>query len=179
MDNHSISFQGLAPADIHQTYPDTCAIKAQQIILEQHGISMTEDQLVQESIDNGWYYPGSGTRVCDIGNLLELHGLEIEKHVDSSVDDITSNLAKGNAVIIGVDSGELWNPGFNEELEDYICGPQADHALIVSGISVNPLTGNQEILLTDPGTGDVLHSYELDTFMDAWADSNNFMLTIK
>ncbi len=178
MDNYSLSFQALAPEDIQQAYPDTCAIKAQQIILEQHGISLTEDQLVQESIDNGWYYPGSGTRVCDVGNLLELHGLEIEQNINASVDDLASNLIKGNAVIIGVDSGELWHSGFEEEMKDYILGPQADHALVASGVTVNPLTGNQEILLTDPGTGDVLQSYELETFLDAWDDSNNFMLTV-
>lgn len=178
MERYNPTFQALAPEDIQQSYPDTCAIKAQQIILEQKGISVSEDQLVQEAIDNGWYYPGSGTRMCDVGKLLELHGFEVEQRTNSSVEDIASNLIRGNAVIIGVDSGELWHSGFEEKYEDYIFGPNADHALIASGVSINPLTGNQEILLTDPGTGEVSHSYKLDTFLDAWDDSNNFMLNV-
>ena len=139
---------------------------------------MTEDQLVQEAIDNGWYYPGSGTSVSDVGNLLELHGLDVERHIDASVNDITDSLAHGNSVIIGVDSGELWFPGLEEELEDYAFGPSADHALIASGVVVDPLTGTQEILLTDPGTGDVACAYDADTFTDAWEDSENFMLSV-
>lgn len=172
------TFQALAPEDIQQSYADTCAIKAQQIILEQNGITLTEEQLIQESIDNGWYTPGSGTSINDVGNLLELHGLEIERSQGSTIGGIASNLIKGNSVIIGVDSGELWHPGIEEELEDNILGPIPDHALIVSGISVNPLTGYQEIMLTDPGTGEVIHSYESDMFLDAWDDSNNFMVVI-
>lgn len=178
MERYNPSFQALAPEDIQQSYPDTCAIKAQQIILEQNGISVSEDQLVQEAIDHGWYYPGSGTSVSDVGKLLELHGLEVERYVNGSIEDLADSISNGNAVLIGVDSGELWNNGPWEELEDWILGPQADHALIASGVVVNPLNGNQEILLTDPGTGEVAHSYDVDTFLDAWEDSNNFMLTV-
>jgi len=178
MERYNPTFQALAPEDIQQSYPDTCAIKAQQIILEQKGISVSEDQLVQESIDNGWYRPGTGTSVVDVGKLLELHGLEVECSINGSIDDLADSISKGNAVIIGVDSGELWHNGPWEELEDWIFGPQADHALIASGVVVNPLTGEQEVLLTDPGTGEVAHPYNLDTFLDAWDDSNNFMLTL-
>lgn len=178
MQKFNTAFQALGPDDIQQSFPDTCAIKAQQIILEHHGISMTEDQLVQESIDNGWYYPGSGTSMSDVGNLLELHGIEVERHTDASIKDITESIAKGNSVIIGVDSGELWQPCVAERMEDYVFGPNADHALIASGVIIDPLTGTQEILLTDPGTGDMACAYDMDTFMDAWEDSGNYMLAI-
>lgn len=172
------TYQTLSPEDIQQSYRDTCAIKAQQIVLDHHGISLSEDQLVQESIENGWYRPGSGTSVADVGKLLELHGLEVERSINGSVEDLADSISKGNAVIIGVDSGELWDNGPWEELEDWIFGPRADHALIASGVVVNPLTGEQEVLLTDPGTGEAAHSYNLDTFLDAWEDSNNLMLTV-
>lgn len=178
MDNQCYTLQVLAPEDIQQSYPDTCAIKVQQIILEQNGISLTEEQLMQEAMENGWYYPGSGTYVNDVGNLLELHGLEVKRSVNASIDDIADNLANGNSVIVGVDSGELWHSGLEEELEDNICGQIADHALIVNGISVNSMTGEHEIMLTDPGTGDISRIYEINTFLDAWNDSDNFILSI-
>ena len=45
--------------------------------------------------------------------------------------DLTSALAQGQKVIIGVDSGELWQ---GEPMGDLLSGEQADHALIVAGV---------------------------------------------
>jgi len=133
--------------------------------------------LVEESIDKGWYTPGNGTSPSDVGNLLEEHGVNVSRYEHASIDDIAAELAKGHQVIVGVDSGELWTPGTYESLEDFIMGNGADHALIVSGIDVNPLTGEREVTLTDPGTGEVAHIYTADEFEDAWYDSDNFMVT--
>lgn len=167
----------LSPNDIQQQYPDTCAIKSQQIILQSHDIDVSEDELVRESIEKGWYTPGAGTSPSEVGNLLEEHGVNVSRYEHASIDDIASELAKGHQIIVGVDSGELWTPGTYESLEDFIMGNGADHALIVSGIDVNPLTGEREVTLTDPGTGEVAHIYTADEFEDAWDDSDNFMVT--
>ena len=176
-DNENVTFGQLTPNDIQQQYPDTCAIKSQQIILQSHNIDVSEDELVEESIDKGWYTPGNGTSPSDVGNLLEEHGVNVSRYEHASIDDIASELAKGHQIIVGVDSGELWTPGTYESLEDFIMGNGADHALIVSGIDVNPLTGEREVTLTDPGTGEVARIYTADKFEDAWDDSNNFMVT--
>lgn len=133
--------------------------------------------MVEESIDKGWYTPGNGTNPSDVGNLLEEHGVNVSRYEHASLDDIAVELAKGHQVIVGVDSGELWTPGAYETFEDFIAGNVADHALIVSGINVNPLTGEREVTLTDPGTGEVAHTYTAEEFDDAWNDSNNFMVT--
>lgn len=45
---------------IQQEYADTCAIKSQQLILNDFGVPVSEDQLVQYSIEHGWY-SGDGT----------------------------------------------------------------------------------------------------------------------
>ena len=167
----------LSPNDIQQQYPDTCAIKSQQIILQSHDIDISEDELVRESIEKGWYTLGAGTAPSEVGNLLEEHGVSVGRYEHASIDDIAAELAKGHQVIVGVDSGELWTPGTYENLEDFIIGNGADHALIVSGIDVNPLTGEREVTLTDPGTGEVAHIYTANEFEDAWDDSDNFMVT--
>lgn len=117
------------------------------------GINTTEDQLCIEAYQNGWYNPGIGTPMENVGNLLVSHGLPVERKIGGIVDDLRYEIAHGHNVIVGVDSGELWNSGIDESLEDIIRGPQPDHALLVSGFAVNPLTGNENILLTDPGTG--------------------------
>ena len=164
--------------DVLQQYDDTCAIKSQQLILESYGIDVSEQDLRNEAIKYGWYAPGLGTPMEDVGNLLENHGMEVHRYVNASVSDISNELSKGHQVIVGVDSGELWNAGIGETFEDLIFGEQADHALIVSGIVVDPFTAEQNILLTDPGTGDVCMEYSVGQFEEAWDDSGDYMVSV-
>lgn len=168
----------LSGEDIQQQYPDTCAIKAQQLILESHDFNVTEQELVEESLQKGWYVPNNGgVSSSDVGRLLNEHGMKVNRFEHATIDDIAAELAKGHQVIVGVDSGELWNPGKYETFEDFLNDHVADHALIVTGIQINPLTAEREIILTDPGTGEVAHTYTMQQFQDAWSDSYNFMIT--
>ena len=137
---NNMTLRQLSPNDIQQLYPDTCAIKSQQIILQSHNVEVSEDELVNESIEKGWYTPGRGTDSSEVGNLLEEHGVSVRRYKYASIDDIAAELAKGHQIIVGVDSGELWSPGTYETFEDFINSKGADHALIVSGINVNSLT---------------------------------------
>jgi hypothetical protein len=159
--------------DVQQNYDDTCAIKSQQLVLDDFGIHVTEDQLVQQAEQYNIYAPGSGTSPQDVGKLLELNGVHCTQHTDASIYDLTSALAQGEKVIIGVDSGELWN---NDKISDTLTGEQADHALIVAGIDTSD-PNNVQVILTDPGTGQEGARYPIDQFLDAWHDSGNFMVT--
>lgn len=161
---------------IQQQLPDTCAIKSQQIILNEFGVPATEQQLVDWSIENG-LYDGNGTSPIDVGKALVAGGVPCTQKVDANMFDLTNELAQGHKVIIGVDSGELWNKGLVEWWEDLFGdGEVADHALIVAGID-NSDPNNIQVILTDPGTGDLCKSYPLDQFMDAWQDSGCFMVS--
>lgn len=162
---------------VQQAYDDTCAIKSQQLILNANGVDITEDQLRIEAYENGWYYPGNGTPVEYVGALIEAHGIQVERRTDATIDGLRSETAHGHNVIVGVDSGELWNKGVEETFEDIFIGPQADHALLVSGFAINPLTGTESILLTDPGTGELFADYPVEQFEDAWDDSGNYFVT--
>ena len=120
---------------VHQQYNDTCAIKSQQLVLEKYGIYVSEDQLRTEAYSHGWYSPGGGTSMNDVGKLLELHGIGVNQYVNGNIFNVINELAQGHNVIMGVDSGELWHYGLYEKIEDQVLGPRADHALIVSGIN--------------------------------------------
>lgn len=157
--------------DVAQLYPDTCAIKSQQLILKDFGINISEDQLVNESIANGWY-TGHGTSQNVVGNLLELHGVHCTQYDNANIFNLTNELAQGHKVIVGVDSGELWE---DDIFDIYFEDNKADHALIVSGVDTSD-PNNVKVILTDPGTGDLLKEYPLDKFVDAWQDSNCFMV---
>lgn len=123
----------------------------------------------------GWYEPGGGTSPHDVGNLLELHGVPVHRYEDATIFNLTSELAQGHKVIVGVDSGELWNAGLLEHVEDQLGLSGADHALLVSGIdTTDPERVN--VILTDPGSGDIAKAYPLEQFIEAWKDSRCFMV---
>lgn len=160
---------------VQQQYSDTCAIKSQQLILNDFGINVTEDQLVQYSMEKGWYN-GDGTQMENVGNILTDFGVPITQISDANIYTLVGELAQGHKVIVGVDSDELWNKGIMTSAKDIFIGETPNHALIVSGIDTTD-PDNVKVLITDPGTGDLCKEYPLDQFMDAWQDSNCFMVT--
>jgi len=165
---------------VQQQYDDTCAIKSQQLILNDFGFNVSEDQLVQQAEQYNIYTPGSGTSPEDVGKLLELNGVPCTQHSNATIYDLTSALAQGEKVIIGVDSNELWNNGplsqFVNQATDQLSGEQANHALIVAGIDTSD-PNDVQVILTDPGTGEEAARYPMEQFLDAWHDSGNFMVT--
>ncbi|MGV8134413.1 MAG: C39 family peptidase [Mangrovibacterium sp.] len=165
---------------IQQQYDDTCAIKSQQLILNDFGIPVTEDQLVQQAEQFHIYTPGSGTSPEDVGKLLVQNGVPCTQYENATVYDLTSALAQGQKVIIGVDSDELWDKGllsqYGNKITDYFGGESADHALIVAGIDTTD-PDHVQVILTDPGTGEEAARYPMEQFLDAWHDSGNFMVT--
>lgn len=174
--NEIMDPNGMTP-DIQQQYPDTCAIKSQQLILNEYGIDVNEDQLVQFSYDHGWYNgDGSGTSPEDVGNLLESANIPVTRQADANVFNLVSELSQGHKVIVGVDSGELWDNKFAGWLNDFFNGNTPDHALVVAGIDTSD-PDNVMVIVDDPGTGEYHKAYPLDQFMDAWSDSECYMVS--
>lgn len=167
---HGDAPMNIMSEDVQQIYPDTCAIKSQQLIMQDFGIHFTEDQLRNEALMYGWY--NGGTAPEDVGKLLELHGIPVSQYENANIFNLVNELAQGHKVIVGVDSGELWEDNiFDKIFEDNA----ADHALIVSGVDTSD-PNNVKVILTDPGTGNLLKEYSMEDFVDAWEDSNCFMM---
>lgn len=177
---------GLNPV-IYQGDEGVCAIRSQQIILRDYGIDISLDELKQYAIANGWYDPSpeGGTPMWAIGNLLLSCNVPCEQSVDNTVYDLINELAQGHRVIVGIDANELWADrnhdviaGAKEWFKDFFVGETSNHALVVAGVEVNPDNPDDvKVILTDPGTGDLRIEYELDDFMDAWKDSQCFMVS--
>lgn len=162
-----------------QSYQDTCAIRCQEFILEQFtGADFSEDQLVRESYEHGWYVPSQGTPQEDVGKLLELHGVPVQSYQNATVFHLAQELGQGHKVIISVDSGELWGNSVLESVQDRLGLRQADHAVVVSGIDTSD-PGAPHVIVSDPGTGQAAARYPLDQFLDAWADSNFHMVATR
>lgn len=167
---------------INQYYSDTCAIRSQQIILRDYGIDIPQERLISIAEMHGWYEKGQGTPIQSVGELMELLGVDCHQSYNNTVFDLVSELSQGHRVIVSVDSGELWAKTFeeamSERIEDWSGVQGADHALIVAGVEVNPYNSyDVKVVLTDPGTGQLRVEYPLGEFMDAWKDSNCFMVS--
>ncbi|MCX7702300.1 MAG: hypothetical protein N2039_15605 [Gemmataceae bacterium] len=166
--------------DGKQSYADTCAIRCQEFILEQFTRrEIDEGMLVREAMEHGWYTPGAGTRIEDVGNLLELHGVPVNRYQNASVIHLTLELAQGHKVIVGVDSAELWHGNsVLEEIRDELGFKTANHAVVVSGIDTSD-PNNIQVIISDPGTGDAVACYPLEQFVNAWRDSDFFMVATR
>lgn len=171
---------------IYQGNEGVCAIRSQQIILRDYGLDVSLEQLKDYAIQQGWYDPSpdGGTPMPYVGLLLQACGVDVRQQENCTVYDLVNELAQGHRVIVGVDANELWAKRdgdlFKQTKEFFkdIFNEQANHALVVAGVDVNPNDPSDvKVILTDPGTGDLRIEYDLDDFMDAWEDSNCFMTT--
>lgn len=161
--------------DVDQFYRDTCAIRSQQLILRKFGIYLPQEQLIDESAAYGWYMPGRGTNLDDVGKVLALHGVPATQYSNASLHDIHDFLSHGRQCIVAVDSTELCNPDSKwHYLKEKVLGIEsADHALIVTDVIGDPNDPiNAKVVVTDPGTGEVAKVYSGEQFMDAHRDSH-------
>lgn len=169
---------------INQGPEGVCAIRSQQIILRDYGIDVSLEELKQFAIQNGWYEDGGGTPMGYVGAIIDACGVGVRQDINCTVYDLVNELAQGHRVIVGVDANELWadrNGNLIAQSKEFIkdiFSEEANHALIVAGVEVNPNDPEDvKVILTDPGTGDLRIEYTLEQFMDAWEDSDCFMTT--
>lgn len=163
-----------------QTHQDTCAIVSQQFIIDSVlGHDISENTLMHEAQAHGWYSPGHGSPVNAVGDLLALHGIQIQQHEGASMGDLVSQLQQGHHVIVGVNAEDIWYHGTaNDPLTHYpgIPGQQADHAVEVIGVD-NSDPQHPMVILNDSGTpdgrGEVV---PLGVFAAAWSASGDFMM---
>lgn len=59
-------------------------------------------------------------------------------NIGDSVYDLINELKEGHRVIVGVDAHELWAEPGTEEYEFYRNLTNADHALIVTSVNIDP-----------------------------------------
>lgn len=151
-----------------QTTDFTCAIQAQRGIIEAFtGNPISEAELVYDAYANGWISK-QGMMPEDVGKLLELNGIECHVANNANTESLIWELAQGHKVIVGVDSGELLN--VDSPLEDFY-EQAADHAIWVTGVNMTD-PNNPKVIINDSGTEDGAgREYELNDFVDAWADS--------
>lgn len=180
---------------IYQGNQPSCAVRSQEIILRDYGISIPQEELIRFATENGWYNPdpeNGGTPRYATGNILDAMGVETQRFDNANIFDIISELRAGHRVIVSVDANELWvknEPSLykrlfgevanriEDKIDDLMGVQGANHALIVAGVNVNPSNPSDiKVVLIDSGSGDVCIEYKFADFKKAWDDSNHHMV---
>ena len=167
--------------NILQPDDHSCALRSQQIILRDFGIDIPFSKMEQIAQDSG-FYTNRGTQKEDVGKMLDMAGVKTHQVTGATIYDLLNELVQGHRVIAGIDANELWNNDsltgkMKNWLMDTVGLQGGNHALIVAGLEVNPSNRHDvRVVLTDPGTGDLRTEYPLCQFIDAWDDTNCFMV---
>ena len=70
--------------------------------MKDFGVNVSEEVLCGQAMQCDWYQPGGGTQMQNVGNLLEMYGVGVNKYENANIFSLTSELAQGHKVIIGV-----------------------------------------------------------------------------
>ena len=150
-----------------------CTVAVQYCILQGFGIEVTEAEVTQLALDNGWLTEAGGT-FADLGKVLEYYGVETHSNVNATIADVMAELCEGHSVIVPVDAGELWADTFLERLWEWmedVLGI-SDHVIWITGVDMSD-PDNPQVIVNDTGHPDGAgQQYPLSEFMDAWADAN-------
>lgn len=151
-----------------------CAIMCEHFILHVFGIHKTLEELRILASSKDWLKE-DGVEVMNLGAIPEYYGLTVNKRAPADINDIIDALAKGSEVIVAVDGGELIGNPAEEVAEDVLAGGIADHCVVVLSIDKEV----DSVALFDPAIGVIPIVVSTEHFIDAWQDSNKYMVTIK
>ncbi len=149
-----------------------CCLECEKFILTKHGVGFDEDDLLATALRNRWQEE-KGTSLNNIGRHLESHGFTVTRRYQGSALDMASAIAEGMDVIAVVDGGELLGDRDAEHFEDVFIGPIPDHSVVVLACDESRIT------IYDPDSPNPQDSYPTSRFLDAWADSKNYMVISK
>lgn len=158
----------------------SCAVVSQEFVLETvTGQDFSEADLVAEATEHGWFTDEGGTSPDDMGKVLELHGVGVDRSNGNDLDSIEQVLADGRQVMVALDSDEIWYPDESADgllTDHFMPGMDANHAVQVIGVDrTDP--DNPMVVLNDSGTPNGQGSMiPADVFLDAWSDSDHYMV---
>lgn len=151
-----------------------CAVHCERYILQCFGIRKSMDELLKV-VEEESLMEAEGMPLFNVGRLCSLHGLNVHKSFCSDFVPMMDAMSKGCQVIAAVDVGEL-DPALAEieDVEDRYHGHRPDHCVVV--LSVDP--DQSEVLCYDPASGEMPVTISIPDFMDAWQDSDCYMVVV-
>lgn len=160
-------------ARIARTQGDVlCAVRCEEYVLHCFGIHKTLQELRDLAEHAGWLTE-NGAYIHDLGNTAEAVGLQVERKEEGTLQDIVQALDERKQVMAAVDGGELIGDPVEERLEDVLVGGIVDHCVVVLSANIPA----DEVILFDPAFGEIPLTVTIAHFLDAWNDSNNYMVS--
>ena len=143
-----------------------CDIECEEFVLHQFGIEVTHKSLLDTAYKNCWL-KDKGMPLYNIGRLLEKNNLPVSRRYNSTIEEVVRLLSAGNQLIAVVDDTLLGNAQSS-------ANQHPNHAVAISSITVE----TDEIILFNPNTDEELTKYSISSFMEAWRQSNNYLVVI-
>lgn len=150
-----------------------CCLECEKYILRKLLIEFDEQQLMIDAISRGWLKT-EGTALHNVGRHMERKGLIVKRQYNCTLDDLHNYLKEKKYVIAAVDGGELLGNRKEELIEDTIIGQIPDHTVVVLAYDAE----TKIITIFDPNSDKVEDCYPLEQFMNAWADSKNYLAIV-
>lgn len=154
---------------------NTCAIQAQQLILQDYGVFVSDEELLEVAVANGWYVDEIGSPFDFIGELLNYYNVQSVQMRNANIYYLMQELSKGHRIIVGVDDNDLSQTQSWRNFDEVIVGQEANHVLMVAGIDTRD-PQDVKVIVTDPANDDISKSYPAEQFLDAWRESGFFMV---
>ena len=149
-----------------------CCVECEKFILEQRNISYLEDEIMINALENKWLKE-SGTPLYNVGRHLEQKGLVVTRKFHSTLDEIANLLAQGAHLIAAVDGGELDAGKYAEEkMEDMVYKHSPDHTIVILSYNREYKSFN----IFNPDSIESVQTIPQEIFLDAWNDSDNFLV---
>jgi hypothetical protein len=164
-----------AQGDNQYGFQGTCGLVSCQDVLGQFGVNVSEGDVVQFAVGNGLCSvtdspeSSGGTSVETQAQVLSDAGVPAETVSGADLNDLAGWVAQGHGVIVEVNAGELWDNA------DAYANGDANHAIVVTGVALDPQTGQVEgYYINDSGRGfpsDSGRFVSADLMQQAWADT--------
>lgn len=156
------------------TASNDCVLACEKFVLKQRNHNTSDyNELKKEAEKRGWLKEG-GTTLYNIGRILEEAKLSVVRRYDCKLEDLVNELNAGCSVIVAVDGNELLGNYEQEKIKDMAEGKTANHAIVVTGINEK----EDYVEVHDPDSENSRDKYPLKQFMDAWDDSQYYMVSI-
>ncbi len=150
-----------------------CGIVSCQDVLNQHGINVTENDVVKFADQNNLCYNDKGQDAALLGGtlpeqqrqILDRYGISSQVK-NGSIESLAQDVRQGKSVIIEVNADQFWKTN-----DPYDAGI-ADHAVVVTGVEYDTQTGRLNgFYVNDSGDGLSGKFIDAETMQDAWLNA--------
>ena len=148
-----------------------CDFQCELYVLRKEGVEVNADDLMNTSRRNYWLQ-SLGTPLFNMGRLLETNGFLVTRIFDADLEKLVGFLA--DRPVIVVVNGDVLEPG-RRDGEAAGLANEANHAVVVLSVS----NEGDAVTLYNPACAEEEKTYPMDSFLNAWSESRNYMVTAR